>query len=114
MLRVSMTTRVMGPYIGGKSASIKTAIAIRNPYDASVVGEVGLGDERDLEAAISGAAGAFKAWSRSPTHQRALVLEKLALALEAEKAKMARLITLESGKPIRYSKAEVARALSTF
>jgi len=114
MLRVAMTTRVMGPYIGGKSASIKTPFAIRNPYDASVVGEVGLGDAGDLEAAISGAAGAFKAWSRSPTHQRALVLEKLALLVEAEQAELARLITLESGKPIRYAKAEVARAVSTF
>ena len=104
----------MGPYIGGKSASAKTTHAIRSPFDDSLVGEVGLGDAGDLEAAISGAAGAFKAWSASPTHQRALVLEKLALALEAEQAELARLITLESGKPIRYAKAEVARAVSTF
>src|SRR5882724_2385553 len=109
-----MTTRVMGPYIGGKSAGAKTTHAIRSPFDDSVVGEVGLADVGDLEAAISGAVGAFKAWSTSPTHQRALVLEKLALALEAEQVELARLITLESGKPIRYAKAEVARAVSTF
>jgi acyl-CoA reductase-like NAD-dependent aldehyde dehydrogenase len=110
----AMTTRAMGPYIGGKSVNAKTTHAIRSPYDDSIVGEVGLGDDGDLEAAIRGAVDSFKAWSRSPTHQRALVLEKLALALEAEQAELARLITLESGKPIRYAKGEVARAISTF
>jgi acyl-CoA reductase-like NAD-dependent aldehyde dehydrogenase len=109
-----MTTQVKGPYIGGKRRHEKATHEIRNPYDSSVVGEVGLGDDSDLEAAISGAAAAFKAWSRSATHERALVLERLALAIEAEQGELARLITLESGKPIRYSKAEVTRAVSTF
>jgi acyl-CoA reductase-like NAD-dependent aldehyde dehydrogenase len=109
-----MTTRVTGPYIGGKSGDAKSTTTIRNPYDSSVVGEVGLGDESDLEAAIAGATSASKAWSRSATHERALVLEKLALAVEADASALARLITLESGKPLRYAKSEVARAVSTF
>lgn len=108
-----MTPRVMGPYIGGKHGSAAPR-DVRNPYDGSVVGKVGLGDASHLEAAISGAASAFKAWSRSPTHERALVLERLALAIEAEQQPFAELITRESGKPIRYAKAEVARAVSTF
>src|SRR5204863_281353 len=84
------------------------------PFDESVVGEVGLGDASDLESAISGAAAAFKGWSRSPTHTRALVLDKLALAIEAESEALARLIARESGKPIRYAKAEVARPVLSF
>jgi len=109
-----MTAGATGPYIGGKRRDAKTNVAIRNPYDATLVGEVGLGDASDLELAISGAAGAFKAWSRSSTHERALVLEKLALAVEAEQTELANLISRESGKPIRYAKGEVARAVSTF
>lgn len=108
-----MTTRVMGPYIGGKHETASPR-EVRSPYDDALVGTVGLGDERLLEAAIAGAAAAFKAWSRSPTHERALVLERLALAIEAEQTELSQLITRESGKPIRYSKAEVARAISTF
>lgn len=109
-----MTTRAIGPYIGGKRAGAKTGVAIRNPYDTTVVGEVGLADASQLETSIAGAAAAFKAWSRSATHERAAVLEKLARALEGEQAELARLISLESGKPIRYARAEVARAVSTF
>lgn len=109
-----MTTRAIGPYIGGKHVDAKTKVAIRNPYDASLVGEVGLADAAQLESAMVGATSAFKAWSRSATHERALVLDKLALALEAEQAELARLISCESGKPIRYARAEVTRAISTF
>ncbi len=109
-----MTTRAIGPYIGGTCRDNATPVTIRNPYDMSVVGEVGLADADDLEQAISGAAAAFKDWSRSATHERALVLEKLALAIEAEQAELARLICCESGKPIRYARAEVERAVSTF
>jgi acyl-CoA reductase-like NAD-dependent aldehyde dehydrogenase len=104
----------IGPYVGGTSRSAQSYQAIRNPFDDSLVGEVGLGDERDLERAIAGARAAFRDWSQSPAHARALVLEKVALAIDGEQAELAQLIARESGKPIRYAKAEVARAASTF
>jgi acyl-CoA reductase-like NAD-dependent aldehyde dehydrogenase len=109
-----MTTRMTGPYIGGKSRETKATHSIRNPYDGSVVGEVGQANASDLELAIAGAAAAFKTWSRRATHERALVLERLAQLIEAEQSELARLISCESGKPIRYAQAEVARAVSTF
>lgn len=108
-----MKTRVMGPYIGGRHEDAD-AREVHSPYDASLVGAVGVGTESHLEAAIAGAAQAFAAWSQSPTHERALVLERLALAIESEQAELAELISRESGKPIRYARAEVARAVSTF
>ena len=103
-----------GPYLGGASGGAQTYQAIRSPFDDSLVGEVGLGGEQDLERAIAGAAAAFREWSRSPAHERALVLDKVALAIDAEQTELGRLIARESGKPIRYARAEVARAASTF
>jgi acyl-CoA reductase-like NAD-dependent aldehyde dehydrogenase len=104
----------VGPYIGGASARASQYQAVRSPFDGETIGEVGLAAAEDLERAIAGAAGAFRDWSRSATHERALVLERLALSVEAEAAELAALIARESGKPIRYAKAEVARAVSTF
>ena len=109
-----MTTRRIGPYIGGRSHQSASFHAVRSPYDGTVAGEVGMGSAEDLERAIAGAAAAFKAWSRSPTHERALVLERLALAIDREADELSSLITRESGKPIRYARAEVARAAATF
>ncbi|HEY6081048.1 MAG TPA: aldehyde dehydrogenase family protein [Polyangiaceae bacterium] len=109
-----MTVSKHGPYIGGASSQAASYHAVRSPFDGALVGEVGLGNAADLERAIAGAANAFRAWSRSPTHQRALVLERIALAIDAEQGALAQLITRESGKPLRYARAEVARAASTF
>lgn len=109
-----MTTRKVGPYIGGRSNSATHYSSVKSPFDGAVIGEIGLGTADDLERAITGAAAAFKAWSRSATHERALVLERLALAIDREHDALACLITGESGKPIRYARAEVARAASTF
>jgi acyl-CoA reductase-like NAD-dependent aldehyde dehydrogenase len=109
-----MTTRKVGPYIGGQSKGATQYSSVKSPFDGAVIGEIGLGTAEDLERAIAGAAAAFKAWSRSATHERALVLERLALAIDREHDALARLITGESGKPIRYARAEVARAASTF
>lgn len=109
-----MTPRKVGPYVGGQTRSASSYDTVKSPYDGSVVGEVGLGGAQDLEQAIAGASAAFRDWSRSPTHERALVLERLALAIDREQGELSTLISRESGKPIRYSQAEVARAATTF
>jgi acyl-CoA reductase-like NAD-dependent aldehyde dehydrogenase len=113
MLPAAMTTRALGPYIGGRQRDTELSHTIRNPFDGSVVGEVGLATGELLELSIAGAAATFRGWSRAATHERALVLDKLAQAIEREAAALASLISRESGKPIRYSRAEVARAVST-
>lgn len=114
MLRAPMTTPLLRPFIGGNERDTARSQAIKSPFDGTLVGTVGLGDEHNLEAAIAGASGLFRSWTESPTHQRALVLERLAQAIDREHDALSRLITLESGKPIRYARAEVARAASTF
>lgn len=114
MLRALMTPHAFGPYVGGASRDVTQVSEIRSPFDQRLIGHVGIGEERDLEAAIQGASSLFRRWSASPTHERALVLERIAQAIDREHEPLARLITLESGKPIRYARAEVARAAATF
>jgi acyl-CoA reductase-like NAD-dependent aldehyde dehydrogenase len=109
-----MTTRKIGPYIGGCSSDAQQYASVKNPFDGALIAEIGLGTTRDLERAIAGAAAAFKAWSRSPTHERALLLERLAIAIDREHDALSTLIATESGKPVRYARAEVSRAASTF
>ena len=87
---------------------------IKSPFDDSPVAEVSLGAAADFELAISAADSAFAKVRSLPTHRRAAILEGTARALGEKSDSIARLIALESGKPIRYAKAEVARAISTF
>jgi succinate-semialdehyde dehydrogenase/glutarate-semialdehyde dehydrogenase len=62
-----------------------------------------------LRARIAQAAEAAAAQRTLPLEHRALCLRKLGSLLDEESADLARTITLETGKPIRAARAEIAR-----
>ncbi len=87
---------------------------IRSPFDNEPVAEVGQASAADLEHAIAAAHRAFEAGQRPASYQRAELLERIACTLRDRSAELAELIVRESGKPLRYARAEVARAVLTF
>ena len=100
--------------IGGKPRETARYELVTNPYDGTPVGEVGVGSEAEIQAAIASTADGFQFTKRLATHERALLLTAIAARLSARAEEFTRLITLESGKPIRYARAEVLRAITTF
>lgn len=100
--------------IGGRLRESKQLERITNPFDGSLVGEVFVGGDGDMDDAMAAATEAFEVTRRMPTHQRASILHATAALLEQRSDELATLMTRESGKPIRYSRGEVARAVVTF
>jgi acyl-CoA reductase-like NAD-dependent aldehyde dehydrogenase len=64
-----------------------------------------------LEAAVASASEAFTEWRRSADEQRRAALRTIAEALEANRDELARLISLEQGKPVAKGASEVDSAL---
>src|SRR3954469_7542327 len=95
--------------IAGEFRNTANFQLIKSPYDGEPVAEVGEANSTDLEAAIDAAHVAFESGQRPATHERATVLSRIAQILqdESKSAELAKLITRESGKPIRYARAEV-------
>lgn len=87
---------------------------IRSPWDGALAGTVPVADDAALEAAIAGAAAAFAVTRAEPRHRRSAVCRRVSEAIAADADGLATLIARESGKPIRYARAEVSRAVSTF
>lgn len=100
--------------IGEESRTTKNVQKIQSPFDGKDVGEVCIGSDSDLDDAIAAASEAFEITRRMPTHERITILRRTASALEARSDEIAKLMTRESGKPIRFSRAEVSRAVITF
>jgi glyceraldehyde-3-phosphate dehydrogenase (NADP+) len=100
--------------IGGTFRDGVDSGAIADPFDGSAVGEVALGGPADVDAAVAAAEAAFAVTRRMPVHQRAAILDRAAAAIGARAEELAELMARESGKPVRYGRAEVARAVSTF
>ncbi|MFN0008355.1 MAG: aldehyde dehydrogenase family protein [Planctomycetota bacterium] len=100
--------------IGGELRDGIGVETVGDPFDGSAVGEVCVGGRDEIEAAIAAAASAFAVTRRMPAFERAAILERTAAAIRARGEELADLIARESGKPIRFARAEVARAVVTF
>lgn len=87
---------------------------VRNPYDDSLIEEVAEADESAVREAIGRAAAVTGTMAQMPAHQRAAILNNVSRLIERSSAELARLMARESGKPIRYAKGEVSRAVETF
>jgi glyceraldehyde-3-phosphate dehydrogenase (NADP+) len=100
--------------VNGEWRTSAELLEIRSPYNREVAGLTWQATAEDVEDAAAGAAAAFQETRKLPTYRRAEVLERIVDRLKTEQESIARLITLEAGKPIRLARAEAARAVMTF
>ena len=82
-----------------------------NPLDGSRVGTTALHSPEQIEEILDRSAHGQKAWGRSLS-DRIERVENLASMLEERKDDMARLATLEMGKPLAEAEAEVMKCAS--
>src|SRR3954454_18752657 len=85
-------------------------IDVDNPATGEIIGTVPRFGRAETQAAIAAAAGAFPAWRRKTAKDRAAVLRRWFELMMANQDDLARLMTIEQGKPISESRGEVAYA----
>lgn len=81
---------------------------VSNPADGSVLAEVADCGAIEAAVAVDRAAAAFAEWKQRPAQDRALCMKRWHARVLAEAEDLARLISLEQGKPLRESRAEIA------
>jgi acyl-CoA reductase-like NAD-dependent aldehyde dehydrogenase len=106
--------RRQAAFIAGKRRETGSFDVISSPYDGAPVSEVPLCVPEDVDVALASAFEARRAMRTLPAHARASLCDGVAARLATEREALALVITRESGKPIRYARAEVDRAVSTF
>ena len=89
-------------------------LEIKNPYTNAIIDTIPTASEADVRAAIARADAQFKSFSQSPAHERASILGRTAELIAGNADELARTMVEESGKPIRYARGEVSRAVETF
>jgi len=101
--------------IGGlwKNSTASEFLKVVNPASGESLAEVPLSPEREVVEAIEAAAAAFPEWRRTPPEERIQYLFKLKQLFEEHLEELARLITLENGKTIGESRAEMRRAIES-
>ena len=87
---------------------------VLNPVNESVLAFLPHATEKDLEDALESAQRGFKIWRDTPVQKRASILHKTADLIEERSEQIARIITLEQGKPLREAQGEMLRTVETF
>jgi betaine-aldehyde dehydrogenase len=93
-----------------------TCSPVINPSDATRVTEVDVATDEQVQAAIAAARRAFDAtdWPRSPATERAALLDRVADLLDRDLEDVARAETLNTGKALRESRADIADVIRVF
>ncbi|MGI6245854.1 MAG: NAD-dependent succinate-semialdehyde dehydrogenase [Pseudochelatococcus sp.] len=97
-----------GLFIGGgwRSRGGGGVIEVEDPATASVIGSVPSAGVAEVEEAIDLAQAALKTWRATPGWTRADALHAIADRMVARAEEAARIITLETGKPLAQSRRE--------
>src|SRR5579872_3096041 len=94
-----------------KPSTSSERTAVINPATSEVLARVPVGTREDVDAVVRAAASAFPAWRRTPPEDRIQFLFKLKQLLEEQVDELARICTLENGKTLTESRAEMRRAI---
>lgn len=93
---------------------VDSSIPVINPADETVLGLLPRASDEDVITAIDAAWRAFREWRHTSPNARAQILRKMARYLLEKKEDLARIITLELGKPLTESYVEVEKASEHF
>jgi succinate-semialdehyde dehydrogenase/glutarate-semialdehyde dehydrogenase len=85
-----------------------------NPATDAVLAEYDAHGGAAIEQRLERAAGAQRAWARTPVAERMALLRRVAQTLRERKAALAPLATLEMGKPLAESTGEVEKCAWNF
>ncbi|CRK57842.1 Aldehyde dehydrogenase [Alloactinosynnema sp. L-07] len=98
--------------MAGRPCDGPTAVEVRGPWDGGLAGVTSYASAAQVEGAVAAA------WESRhldvPAHVRADALDHVSRSLTTRAEEVAALVTAESGKPITWAMAEVARAAATF
>jgi len=98
--------------IGGERVETGEWTDVRSPYSGEVVGRIAKGGAEETRRALDAAEQAMA--SPLPAHERARILDRVAQLLDERHEEAAQTISAEAGKPLKASRVEAQRAVSTF
>ena len=82
-------------------------LPVVNPASGEVIGSVAHADRADLDRALEAAERGFRTWRKVSAFERAQVMRKAADLLRRRADAIARLLTMEQGKPLPEARGEV-------
>ncbi|MEV5141836.1 aldehyde dehydrogenase family protein [Streptomyces syringium] len=101
-------------WLAGREATGEDTFDVTNSWDGRLVGTVSVPTEEQVEEAVAAAHAVRDEFAATPAHVRAAALDHVSKRLTERTEGIAQLISAENGKPIKWARGEVGRAVSVF
>ena len=99
-------------WINGQWVGSQTRFAVSNPATGEELAQVANVGVSDVNAAITAAEASLPAWRALTGKERSIILRRWFDLIVANSSDLARILTLEQGKPLAEAKGEVAYGAS--
>ena len=102
-------------FVGGEwveSSSSGQIFEVTNPANGEVLAKLPDAGREETKKAIDAAAAAQPAWAEKTAQQRAAIMREAVRLMHERKEHLARVMTLEQGKPLTESRGEIVYAAS--
>ena len=100
--------------IGNEFIATSEIKPVVNPYTNQQTGEVYIGSEEHFNSSADYLTGISNKYASLPVYKKQELLYMISEAVKNKKNELAKIISDETGKPIKFSKIEVDRAVFTF
>ncbi len=112
MKQITEKYEIYPMYIDGKwiGNDYEVFAEIVNPATKEIIGAVPVGGAYEAEQAVDAAHVAFKIWSKKTADERYQILMKWHYLIEENKNEIAKIMTIEQGKPLKEALGEVVYA----
>ncbi|MDT3400412.1 aldehyde dehydrogenase family protein [Streptomyces sp. B1866] len=111
---MTVTTAPHAFWLAGREATGEETFEVTSPWDGRSVGSASVPTEAQVEEAVAASVAVGPAFAASPAHVRAAALDLVSRRLQERAEEFARLICAENGKPVKWARGEVGRAVAVF
>lgn len=96
---------VNGTFREGSGARVE----VENPATGETIGTIAVATRAEITAAVAAARASFRPWANLPGKARSTALHNLGIAISKDADTMARVMTLEQGKPLNEARGEILK-----
>ncbi|MFC2118198.1 aldehyde dehydrogenase family protein [Bacteroidota bacterium] len=101
-------------YVGGEFKKTDNVLTVLNPFDNSIIAETFLAGKKELDEAIIKGLEAEEKMKILPVFQKFKILMQISNELKNNRNKLAKILSCESCKPLKYALAEIDRSVQSF
>src|SRR3954467_14734915 len=99
-----------GIYSGGRFMTATQELKVTNKYSGETFASTYLADEKIFDETVTAAVKAKSACRELSSHEKYIALKYISEALSKNKERLGKVLSAESGKPMKYAVGEIERS----